>query len=425
MQAPSEELGRLLRHGLETTMSGDAHARLRRRVIERATASRGSSLALPSTGGLALAAIALVLWVVVRTWSPIDRISFGVGEPRGGRLDTHYEPAPGQQRILAFSDGSSVTLRAGSVARVTKLASTGAVVRLENGRADVEIEPHEHASWRFVAGPYAVQVVGTSFEIAWTPKTETLEIQMRSGKVVVHGPGVRRNTELSGTEKLVATAPRPSNSELGTSTLAAGAAGDDTAEPGGGPETAAPTERSDGERALGGTERTPPLTTRSDMPTRTDAWTNLALRGEYAQAIHAAEAEGLAGLLGSEDSSRLALLADAARYARRTDLARQVLLVIRERFPGSTAAASGAYMLGRMADDGGSPAQALPWYDAYLAEAPAGALAAEANGRRMVTLQRLGELTAARQAAESYLERYPAGAHARHAEELKARVAAP
>jgi hypothetical protein len=71
-----------------------------------------------------------------------------------------------------------------------------------------------------------------------------------------------------------------------------------------------------------------------------------------------------------------------------------------------------------MADDLGSPSEALGWYERYLAEKPGGAFAAEASGRRLVSLVRLGRTDAARSAAESYLKRFPRGAHATYAREL-------
>ena len=70
---------------------------------------------------------------------------------------------------------------------------------------------------------------------------------------------------------------------------------------------------------------------------------------------------------------------------------------------------SAAFLLGRMADDGGSPAQALRWYDTYLEQAPGGGLAAEALGRRMLALKRLGNVPQSQDAARDYLRRFPNG----------------
>jgi outer membrane protein assembly factor BamD (BamD/ComL family) len=71
-----------------------------------------------------------------------------------------------------------------------------------------------------------------------------------------------------------------------------------------------------------------------------------------------------------------------------------------------------------MADDQGSLGEAQQWYDQYLGEAPGGSFAAEALGRKLVVLVRRGEPAAARQTAESYLKRFPRGAHASYAQEV-------
>ncbi len=115
----------------------------------------------------------------------------------------------------------------------------------------------------------------------------------------------------------------------------------------------------------------------------------------------------------------LAALADAARYAGRSDLARRALLAERARFPGSAEARAAAFLLGRIADDGASTAAAVRWYDDYLTEAPHGAFAAEALGRKLVALRRAGD-PAARPTAAEYLRRYPDGPHAAAARELAA-----
>jgi hypothetical protein len=69
-------------------------------------------------------------------------------------------------------------------------------------------------------------------------------------------------------------------------------------------------------------------------------------------------------------------------------------------------------------DEASSPASAVAWYDRYLAEAPGGALAAEALGRRMVAIKAASGKDAARAAADDYLRRYPEGAFAAQAHEI-------
>jgi TolA-binding protein len=119
---------------------------------------------------------------------------------------------------------------------------------------------------------------------------------------------------------------------------------------------------------------------------------------------------------GSED---LWALANAARYLERHALARQVLTVQRLRFPASERARQAAFFLGRLDDAAPRGAEsALSWYDRYLAEAPAGAHASDALGRKMTVLQRSNRRDEALMVAEEYLRRFPQGIYANAARAL-------
>ncbi|WP_437324919.1 tetratricopeptide repeat protein [Sorangium sp. So ce381] len=141
------------------------------------------------------------------------------------------------------------------------------------------------------------------------------------------------------------------------------------------------------------------------------------VRGDFAGAIAVAEARGVDATIAASPLPEIAALADAARYTGRNDLARRALLAERSRFPGSPEARSAAFLLGRIAE-AGSPAAAIDWYDRYLAESPAGSLAAEALGRKMIVLRASQGDGAARPIAEQYLARYPRGAFAAVATEI-------
>src|SRR5262249_30536975 len=148
------------------------------------------------------------------------------------------------------------------------------------------------------------------------------------------------------------------------------------------------------------------------------SWSKRISMGDFDGVLADADRRGIEGALHQSSLDDLAALADAARYGRRGDLARRALLEIRSRFPSSADARSAAFLLGRMADDSGSPSAALQWYDVYLREGPSGSLAAEALGRKMLAVRRTGGRDAARPIAEEYLRRYPGGAHAKVAQEL-------
>ena len=111
--------------------------------------------------------------------------------------------------------------------------------------------------------------------------------------------------------------------------------------------------------------------------------------------------------------------ADARLQERKHALARQVLMTQRRRFPHSARAAEASFLLGRLADESpGDVARAVSWSDRYLDEAPNGAYAAEALGRKMMVLERAHRRSAAAAVAADYLYRFPVGTYARAAEAI-------
>jgi hypothetical protein len=140
-------------------------------------------------------------------------------------------------------------------------------------------------------------------------------------------------------------------------------------------------------------------------------WSAKVAAGDSQAVIAEAESIGMDATLSSADSQTLAALADAARYARRPDLADKALIEERRRFPGGGRAQAAAFLLGRAADDRGDIQGGLAWYHRYLAEAPAGPYAAEALGREMLAIERLQGRGAAVPLAEEYLRRFPNGTY--------------
>ncbi|WP_437727713.1 tetratricopeptide repeat protein [Sorangium sp. So ce861] len=148
------------------------------------------------------------------------------------------------------------------------------------------------------------------------------------------------------------------------------------------------------------------------------SWAKRVAAGDFRSVLAEAEQRGMGGVLEHGSLDDLVALADAARYARRGDVAQRALTATRKRFPGTSHGKAAAFLLGRMVDDGGSPGAAVAWYDAYLAESPGGPFAAEALGRKMVAVERTAGRAAARPVAELYLKRHPRGAHAPVARDL-------
>jgi TolA-binding protein len=115
----------------------------------------------------------------------------------------------------------------------------------------------------------------------------------------------------------------------------------------------------------------------------------------------------------------LAALADAARYRRRSGLAREALLAQRARFPESRRALDAAFLLGRVEEEQPTgTTRAVAWYDEYLARAPEGSYAAEALVRKMTIFKGSSSPAAAAAVAREYLRRFPAGRYAGSARAL-------
>ena len=116
--------------------------------------------------------------------------------------------------------------------------------------------------------------------------------------------------------------------------------------------------------------------------------------------------------------SDLAALADAARYSRRTDIARAALSAERKRFAGSAQAQDASFFLAGLAEGSGQDASALGGYETYLHESPSGSYASQALGRKLLLVQKLHGLDDARPVASAYLARFHDGPYAEYARKV-------
>ena len=304
---------------------------------------------------------------------------------------------------LRFSEGTQLELGPGSKGRVADVTPHGARFVLGAGRLHARVVHRPRARWTVAAGPYAIEVTGTAFDVGWTDSGERLEVRLHDGSVIVRGPSLHDGIRVGAGQRLVAHG-RTGQAEL--SSLFAPEAAADTTAPAPAADRTAPAIPP---VASGAPEPAPP---------RTPSWSELVAAGKFRGVLEAARARGVDQTLSHGSLADLAALSDAARYAGDQGLARRGLVAQRKRFGASGEARAAAFILGRMADDSGSPNEALGWYERYLAETPGGAFAAEASGRRLVALVRLGRAETARASAESYLKRFPRGAHAKYAREL-------
>ncbi|HTN83102.1 MAG TPA: FecR domain-containing protein [Sorangium sp.] len=400
--------------------------------------------ALALAGAAALAVALVVLW-------PARRLDYAVeGAPvaPGGYISA----AAGDGARLSFTDGTTVALSPGSALRVAEVEATGARMLLEHGRASLRVTPRPKARWSVEAGPFAVLVTGTAFDVSWTRGDGTLRVDLHEGSVTVRGPLAPDGLPLRAGQRLVArmhegdvqissadAASAAGPAQGGPSSAQAaqpgaaqpGAAQPGAAQPGGDDRAAGPGDaaepgaegdagaaRPEGSRAEGSPAGAAADGAAADGAVAAPSWSKRVAAGDFGSVLAEAEQRGLGGVLERGSLDDLVALADAARYARRGDVAQRALTATRKRFPGTSHGKAAAFLLGRMVDDGGSPGAAVAWYDAYLAESPGGPFAAEALGRKMVAVERTSGRAAARPLAELYLKRHPRGAHAPVARDL-------
>lgn len=306
---------------------------------------------------------------------------------------------------LVFDDGSDVTLSPGLRGRVAATTPVGAEVVLEQGRARVHVQHRDKTQWTVDAGPFAVRVTGTEFILAWAADAGTLDVWMQSGRVVVTGPGIGESVAITRGQHMAA--------RLHEATVQIDSA-PVPAEPG---ANAVPVPGTEPTLQVPSVEvSAPPMP--STAVAAGPSWAKLVSAGDYARVVREAEAEGVGHALATRPLSNLRALGDAGRYTGSSDRApcvrRRPLSLPRQRRRAHGRVPAGAR--GRGADY--SLTDALRWYDCYLAEAPGGAFAGDALGRKMVLVSKAQGRDSARPLAERYLSRFPDGPYAAAARDL-------
>jgi TolA-binding protein len=393
---------------------GHMTARQRARGLEQLTA-RLRFRRVPASprrvflaGALAAAAVALVAL-------PVRRLGDGAS-PAPAPLGYQVEGG-----TVRFADGTRVELASDARGRLTSVDQHGARFAIEHGAAEVHVTPRPDARWLFDAGPFLITVRGTVFRAAWNEVESQLDLRMEKGLVSVTGPVTGGPIAVRGGQHLTVTLreARVLLRGLDESDAGGAQAQAQVQAPAGTPPAPAPSERPLPGGARAAAARAPAHAGRGGS-----GWAAALAVGDFDAILAEADREGTRAL-GSRSSDELAALADAARYRRRDELARQALLAQRRRFPASLPATDAAFLLGRLDEgDGGGGSgglqRAVAWYDRYLAEAPSGVYASEALGREMVAVQRLHGTARARAIADEYARRFPSGTYAGAARALLA-----
>ena len=323
-------------------------------------------------------------------------------------IGSYVSAPPASPLGLNFSEGSRVVLEPGARGRVARATSHGATMVLENGRASINVVHRADTDWQVLAGPYVVQVAGTSFEVSYNVATQTFELDMREGVVRVTGPGLAVPGEIRGTQRLLLA---PGNSGQPPAASASPVA--PTVK-----ETTTPeVTPSDQHVGPGDIQSNPGNSALIGKRKSSDSWSQLGVKAQHKQIVGLAERQGIDNALSSASGPDLFALANAARFTGKQQLADRAYRAVRSRFSSSGEASSAAFFLGRLHENSNS-ANAIGWYEQYVAESPAGVWVAEALGRRMVLLNAAQSADAARKAAQDYLRRFATGPYAGFAQKI-------
>jgi hypothetical protein len=332
------------------------------------------------------------------------RLSFVVD---GGATSRHVDSAGGRLIVsqfapveLRFSDNSRVELEPQSTVRVEIDRDERVSTRLAQGTLNVDVEHGENTDYRFLAGPYEVQVVGTAFQLGFEPEGARLDLVMTEGKVVVvDGEGrmhvVSAGEELHVGEKPVAkgdSTPREPKLEIDLES----------------PES--------GEKAKPRLVQLPSAEPSSVQP-QAGEFRALGRAGKFEEIVARSRLRGIDVTLNERSAAELQELAQAARYGGDFALAERVWSSMRVRFSSSSTGRNAVFFLGRLAEQRGRSAMAIAHYGDYL-KSGGGSYSAEALGRNLQLVRSERGDAAARPMAREYLIRFPNGAYVKTAQEL-------
>jgi hypothetical protein len=342
----------------------------------------------PLVVSASVAAGAAALWIVTRP------VTFQIGEARQGELGTLIEASDGRTVPVSFSEGSALVLHRGGRIRVLSLKRGDARVLVEDGVVDASIDHREGPTtrWEFEAGPYHVTVHGTRFRMAFRASDRSLRVSTEEGSVGVSGGCLEVAKTVSAGESLEASCPPregPPPAEA----------------PGTEPPPAPPQNLAPAVKAM-----------------QTPRWRTLLAAGRLLEGLRAAEGANFDQVCRTATTKELLALAEAGRFFGPSKRAVAALTAMRARFPGSTAAGTAAFTLGRIVfDNDHDYPRAATWFDTYLREQPNGPLMGDAFGRLMEARLRAGDTARARDSAAQYLSKFPRGPYSAEARGILSR----
>jgi len=395
---------------------------------QRSRAARRTGLRwwLAGSGALAcLSVTALVLFFRTPVRPPVAPAALTYQVEGGSVVSGGFLRESGSDGVkLSFNEGTEFVLMPGTHGRLRSVGNAGARIAIEQGTAFFQVTPNTGRTWLVDVGPFLVTVKGTVFTVSWDPLRERFELRLRRGRVVVTGPVSGGDIVLRDGQRLVVNLPRAETliSEDKADAVDAAEAPRTTPHPTATASASSPRHLSTGPaETAGGRGRLSLASSGKTLHVEgTRHWTAALASGDWDAILADADRTGVKAILESASGEELFALADAARYRRRLDLAREALLAERRRFPSSARSPDTLFLLGRVEEAGGQGStRALHWYEEYLSRAPSGTYASEALGRRMTLTSELEGPARARPIADEYLRRFPDGSYAGAARALR------
>jgi transmembrane sensor len=381
----------------EAAFRGTTDRARRPRAIGWAAVAVAASFALVG-GGAALVARARPLGLTVD----------GGAIARGGWICAPANtPVP-----LRFSEGTEITLDPEAQARVAEITRRGAHLLLESGTAHVSVTPNRGGQWTFTAGPFQVDVKGTRFEIAWSPREQVFSLKLAEGSVFISGCALGEGHPLFAGETLSASClSREFHIDRVSATLPPDAPA--VPAPSVAPVAPGPPPGLDPSELATRPAAHPPSARATRAAGGEETWQSLARAGRFKDAFTRVADRGFDAELGRAGRDDLLLLGDVARLSGDSGRALLAYQRVRSRAAGSEAAANAAFAMGRVYfDQREAYADAASWFATYRSERSDGPLARDATGRQMEALARAGDSVAATRVAAEYLRKYPQGPHA-------------
>ncbi len=302
------------------------------------------------------------------------------------RQPSEQEPAkppsedalPGTPSLRHVSLGRGVVMALGehAKARGRRVGPRRYQVQLEEGMVELGDQPMPtrtvtRAAWVVLAGEYRVNAQDAVFSVSYEAASRAVHVQVSKGQVLVSGPYAPPQKISAGQELHASKTLRSASNRKQAQR-----------------DPAAPSPES-------------------------QDWHALYQAGRYGDALTLARRSGLTASLGAGLSAGdLTDLAHAARLARASSEAQTLLQALRTRYPDARGARDAAFLLGRLASDRGSAAEAQSWFTTYLRESPSGAYAQESLGRLLTLASQGSDSARARDLANRYLSKFPGGPYA-------------